>query len=140
MPKIIKTYSELISFNSFEDRFEYAKLQGVVGEQTFGSKRYLNQDFYHSKEWKSFKNYILIRDNGCDLAFPTREINSRIYIHHLTPITIEDILQENYDLLLDENNVVCVSFDTHQAIHYSNEKMLPRVISSRSPNDTCPWK
>lgn len=138
--KMIRSYSELIRIGTFEDRFEYAKLRGFVGDSTFGSKRYLNQRFYHSKEWLDFKRKIIIRDEGCDLAFPTREINSRIYIHHLNPVTVDDILEERYDLILNENNVVCVSFDTHQAIHYSDEKILPKVISPRTPNDTCPWK
>lgn len=137
---LYRSYSELIRIGTFEDRFEYAKLRGAVGDSTFGSKRYLNQGFYHSKEWYDFKRRIIIRDEGCDLAFPTREINSRIYIHHLNPITADDILEERYDLLLDENNVVCVSFATHQAIHYSDKKILPQVISPRNPNDTCPWK
>lgn len=135
-----RTYSELLTFKTFKDRFDYAKLNGQVCDSTFGSKRYLNQGFYHSKEWKDFKKRILIRDDGCDLAVPGREINSRIYIHHLNPISIDDILEGRYDLLLDENTVVCVSFDTHQAIHYSDEKILPRVIEPRTMNDTCPWK
>lgn len=135
-----RSYLELVKFKTFEDRFNYAKLVGQVGESTFGSKRFLNQSFYHSKEWKDFKTKIIIRDDGCDLAIPDREIHSRIYIHHLNPITIEDILNERYDLLLDENSVVCVSFNTHQAIHYSDEHILPKVLFPRTKNDTCPWK
>lgn len=140
MTKLYRTYSELMRIPSYDDRFDYAKLYGKVGELTFGSKRWLNQIFYHSDEWKTFRRKIIIRDDGCDLAMPGYKLNTRIHIHHLTPITDQDILDRRLDLLLNENNVVCVSLNTHNAIHYSDKKLLPRVLNERLPNDTCPWK
>lgn len=140
MTKLHRTYSDLLRFNTFEERFDYLKLQGDVCGSTFGSKRYLNQSFYHSKEWKDFRKKIIIRDDGCDLAIPDRMIFSRVYIHHMNPVSVEDLINERYDLLLDENSVVCVSANTHEAIHYSDEKILPKIIEERKPHDTCPWK
>lgn len=137
-----KSYSELIRFNSFEERFNYLKLDGIVGQETFGFDRYLNQRFYQSQEWKLFKRSILIRDNGCDLGLDGYEIRKQpIYIHHINPISPEDLQKSNMSILLNPENVICVSFNTHQAIHYGDSESLKTfdpVI--RKPNDTCPWK
>lgn len=136
----MKTYDELVKFTSFEDRFNYIKLDGTVGIQTFGSERYLNQLLYHTKEWKTFRNKIILRDNGCDLGCPDREIYGRIIIHHINPISIEDILNRS-SRVFDENNVICVSHMTHEAIHYGDENILVSSnLVERKPNDTCPWK
>jgi hypothetical protein len=135
----IKTYSSVIAIPKFEDRYEYLRLGGKVGEDTFGHSRYLNQVFYKSREWKDFRDYIIIRDNGCDLAHPDRKIAGRIYIHHLNPISQKDILDRT-DILLDPENAICVSFDTHQAIHYGDINLLRLDPVERKPNDTCPWR
>lgn len=136
----MKTYDDLVKFTSFEDRFNYIKLDGTVGIQTFGSERYLNQLLYHTKEWKTFRNKIILRDNGCDLGCPDREIYGRIIIHHINPISIEDILNRS-SRVFDENNVICVSHMTHEAIHYGDENILVSSnLVERKPNDTCPWK
>lgn len=137
---MMKTYSELIKLPTFKERFEYLNLDGVVADRTFGADRYLNQAFYNSKEWKSFRRSIIIRDNGCDLAMPDREIHSLIIIHHLNPIRLEDLENQNGSAILDPENVVCVSFKTHQALHYSNFDMLPKDPVERKPFDTCPWR
>lgn len=135
----IKTYSELIKLQTFEERFQYLKLNGVVGEETFGFDRYLNQAFYQSPEWRSLRNYIIIRDNGCDLGIADRELNSRIYIHHMNPITKEDILAMN-EYVMNPEYLICVSKTTHDAIHYGDESLLLSVPVERSKNDTCPWR
>jgi hypothetical protein len=138
--KMIKSYSYLITLPTFEDRYEYLQLNGRVGEDTFGHNRYLNQLFYHSPEWRAFRDQIIIRDNGCDLAIEDRPILDQIYIHHLNPITVKDI-EARRSFLMDPENVVCVSFTTHNAIHYGDESLL---INSqpvrRTPNDTCLWR
>lgn len=136
---MIKTYSSAIAIPKFEDRYAYLKLGGKVGEDTFGHSRYLNQVFYKSKEWKDFRDYIVIRDEGCDLGCKDHPISGRIYIHHLNPISQKDIL-DRADLLLDPENAICVSFDTHQAIHYGDESLLRLDPIERRPNDTCPWR
>lgn len=135
----IKTYSELIKLPTFEERFRYLKLDGVVGEETFGFDRYLNQAFYQSPEWRSLRNYIIIRDNGCDLGIPDRELNSRIYIHHMNPITKEDILAMN-EYVMNPEYLICVSKTTHDAIHYGDESLLITAPIERRKNDTCPWR
>ena len=134
-----RTYRGLLQFDSFEERFEYLKLLGSVGAETFGSSRYMNQDFYRSREWKSFRDGIILRDEGCDLGVPGRLIRGRIIVHHLDPIT-EDDLVHGADLLLDPDNAVCTSFVTHQAIHYGDASLLFPDPVERYPNDTCPWK
>lgn len=135
--KKILTYGELIQFDTFEDRFRYLKLNGVVGGRTFGSDRYLNQALYHSKEWEILKAKLILRDDGCDLAFPGRDISDRVYLHHLNPICKEDII-ERRSKVLDPNNLVCVSFRTHQAIHYGDEDLLMTMVE-RKPGDTKLW-
>ena len=133
----IRTYSELIKLQTFEERFDYLKLGGLVGKDTFGFDRYLNQIFYRSKKWKSARDYVIIRDNGCDLGVEGHEIHERIIIHHMNPITIEDIKEHNPDIY-NPDYLVAVSHDTHNAIHYGSESILP-VIIERSPNDTKLW-
>lgn len=135
---MIKRYSELIAIDNFKDRFEYLKLEGNVGIETYGYDRYLNQIFYKSPEWKKFRNDIIIRDNGCDLAFEDYEIVGKILIHHLNPITKDDILQRR-ECLMDPENVVCTSHKTHNAIHYGDESMIFTKVTIRTPGDTKLW-
>lgn len=136
---MMKSYSELIRIPSFEERFRYLKINGIVGEETFGCDRYLNQIFYKSEEWKRIRRRVIIRDNGCDLAWEEYEIKGIIIIHHINPITKEDILNRS-SKLFDLENLICTSINTHKAIHYGNEEMLPKKIVERTMNDTCPWK
>lgn len=135
----MKTYTEMMSYSNFKDRYRYLKLAGRVGEDTFGFDRYLNQAFYKSVEWLTVRNEVILRDNGCDLAHPDYEIIGRIYIHHLNPIRKKDVLERS-NFLFDLENLVCVSYDTHQAIHYGDENMLYSDPIIRTPNDTCPWR
>lgn len=136
---IIRTYSELIKIPTFEERFEYLNLDGKVGEETFGFDRYLNQVFYKSDEWKSIRNEVIIRDNGCDLGIEDREIHGRIIIHHMNPITVDDIIHRNEDILNPEY-LICVADNTHKAIHYGDEDLLIKDFIERTKNDTCPWR
>ena len=133
-----KSYSELLTFPTFKGRFEYLKLSGSVGLETFGSSRWLNQDFYHTREWRNIRNHIIMRDNGCDLADPDREIMGRIYIHHINPIT-EGELYHSSSSLLDPENLICVSFDTHNAIHYGDYNLIAKDYIPRQPGDTKLW-
>lgn len=135
----IKTYSELIALPTFIERFRYLKLDGVVGEETFGFDRYLNQMFYKDPEWLEVRDWVIIRDNGCDLAIPDREIKSRILVHHMNPIRKEDILRRS-KFLLDPDYLVCTVKNTHDAIHYGNEDILLLEPVERTINDTCPWR
>lgn len=135
----IKTYSELITLPTFEERFKYLQLDGVVGEETFGFDRYINQNFYQSSEWKALRRQIIIRDNGCDLGIEGREIHSRIIIHHLNPITKEDLLSMN-DLVMNPEYLICTCKRTHDAIHYSDENIIIKAPIERTKNDTCPWR
>lgn len=139
---IIRTYSKLITLRSFEERFEYCKLSGKVGIETFGSSRFINQDFYRSKLWRDFRNYIIVRDNGFDLAHKDHPMASdeTIYIHHLNPLTIEQII-DDFDRAIDEENAISTLFETHQAIHYGNADYLrTTTFAERRPFDTVPWK
>lgn len=138
-PKIIRTYSELIQLKTFEERFEYLKLDGIVGRETFGFDRYLNQMFYTSIEWKRFRRDIILRDNGCDLAMPGLDIVGKIFIHHLNPITKDDILNRT-EYLMNPEFVICSSKLTHDAIHYGDSDLLPKGPIERKRNDTCPWR
>lgn len=135
----IKTYSELILLPTFKERFRYLKLGGKVGEETFGFDRYLNQKFYKSKEWLSVRDYVIIRDNGCDLAMEDRPIESRIIIHHLNPITRDDIINQT-EFLLNPEYMICTIKRTHDAIHYGDESLLFDAPIERTKNDTCPWR
>lgn len=135
----IKTYSELITLPTFEERFKYLKIGGKVGVDTFGFDRYLNQIFYRSDEWKSIRDEVIIRDNGCDLGIEGREIYSRIIVHHMNPITKDDILNRS-DFLLNPEFLICTIKLTHDAIHYGDSSILLTEPVIRTKNDTCPWK
>ena len=138
--KSIRSYSEMRRLSTFEERFSYLKLDGKVGEETFGYDRYINQILYKSGKWRDqIRNKIIIRDGGCDLGIEGREIHGPVIIHHINPITVEDILNEN-PMVFDPDNLVCVSPMTHNAIHYSDESILIKDPVSRTRNDTCPWK
>lgn len=143
MRSMIKSYGELISLPTFLDRYKYLRCAKAIGEQTFGGHRYLNQSMYqHSKEWKEVRDYVIARDNGCDLACPERSIEKPnvIIVHHINPISVDDILNHS-SLLFDPNNLICCSDSTHKAIHYGNETSLPsNSVVERKPNDTCPWR
>lgn len=136
----IKTYSELITLPTFEERYRYLRLGGSIGRETFGFDRYLNQMFYRSSEWKTFRRDIIVRDLGCDLGIEDREIRGMIIIHHLNPIDPKDIVNRNIEVLLNPENAICVSLSTHNAIHYGDESLLTIAPIERSKNDTCPWR
>ena len=135
----IKTYSELISLPTFEERFRYLQLKGFVGKDTFGFDRYLNQNFYRSAAWKRVRDQVIIRDNGCDLGIEDRLIYGKVLIHHMNPINIRDILDLS-EYLLNPEYLICVSHATHNAIHYGDEDLLIKEPVIRTKNDTCPWK
>lgn len=138
--KKTKSYTELKRLSSFEDRFQYLKLTGKIGEETFGRSRPSNQRFYQSPKWKSVRDQIILRDSGCDLGVRGYEIHSRALVHHINPISESDILNDR-DCLYDPDNLITVRFDTHNAIHYGNSDLLEITVKTeRSPNDTCPWK
>lgn len=134
-----KRYSELIQISEFQERFEYARLDGLVGQQTFGGHRYLNQILYSSDQWKKVRRKVIIRDDGYDLAHPDYQIGGNIYVHHLNPITIDDILEGNPSVF-DLENLISVGFQTHNAIHYGDGSLLPKEPVTRKPYDTCPWR
>jgi len=137
---MIKTYSELCQLNTFEERFRYLKLDGQVGKETFGFDRYINQQFYRSKEWKDIRDYVIVRDNACDLGIEDREIFGKIFIHHMNPISIQDI-NNSTENLLNPEYLICVSYETHNALHYGDESILHRnELITRKPKDICPWK
>lgn len=140
MTKKIRTYSELCTLPTFEERYDYLKLNTSVGIDTFGFDRYLNQSFYKSTEWKRVRDKVIVRDLGRDLGIEGREINGTIYIHHMNPITVDDI-SNSTDFLLNPEYLVCVSLNTHNAIHYGNKDTLRKIeFAERTKNDTCPWK
>lgn len=134
-----KRYSELITIPTYEERFKYLQLKGAVGNDTFGYDRYLNQILYNSPEWKRLRNQIIIRDNGRDLGCEGYEIYGRILIHHMNPITVEDIVSRD-PIVFDPENLICVSHNTHNAIHYGDENLLIMAPVERTKNDTCPWR
>ena len=135
----IKTYSELITIPTFEERFEYLKLNGKVGEETFGFDRYLSQALYRSKEWLNVRDYVIVRDCGCDLGISDREIHTRVFVHHMNPISKNDILRRS-DFLLNPEYLICTSKNTHDAIHYGDRNLLLSDLVERRRNDTCPWR
>lgn len=135
---MIRTYHELIQLPSFRERYEYLRIGGLVGNDTFGFDRYLNQKFYHSPEWKQIRRDVIIRDEGRDLAMEGYEIQNGVYIHHMNPIGKDD-LQNATELLLNPDYLVCVSFGTHQAIHYGDASLLPQLPVERRPGDTKLW-
>lgn len=134
-----KRYSELILLPTFEERYKYLQLNGVIGDETFGFDRYINQMFYRSQEWKQVRDYVIVRDNGCDLGIEGHEIRGKILIHHMNPIGIKDIQQVN-KFLLDPEYLITTMLSTHNAIHYGDESLLVTDPIERSKNDTCPWK
>lgn len=135
----MRSYSELIKLPTLKERFDYLKLDGMVGEDTFGYDRYLNQNFYKSTEWRRIRNQIIIRDNGCDFGLKDYPINGRIIIHHMNPVNGDDILMHR-DILIDPEFLICVGERTHNALHYGSFDLMPQNIIERKPNDTCPWK
>lgn len=135
----IRTYSELITLPTFEERYEYLRLDGRVGEETFGFDRYLNQAFYKDPEWLRIRDKVIIRDNGCDLGIPDHEIRGRILVHHMNPITRDDILNRSA-YLLNPEYLICTMKNTHDAIHYGDNNLLIKDPIERSKNDTCPWR
>lgn len=139
MKKMIRTYSELIKLKTFKDRFEYLKMDGIVGEETFGFDRYMNQIFYKSREWTSVRRAVIIRDNGCDLGVEGYEIHGKILIHHMNPINLSDIVHKT-DELLNPDYLITTVLSTHNAIHYGDASLLPALPIERRANDTCPWK
>lgn len=136
---MIRTYDELSRLATFFERYRYLRLGDKVGAETFGFDRWMNQIFYTSQEWRSLRNKIIIRDNGCDLGLEGYDIYGKIFIHHMNPVRKEDIANAS-DFLLNPNYLICVSFDTHQAIHYGDENLLAKPLAERKPNDTCPWR
>lgn len=136
---MIRTYAELSKLTTFEDRYRYLQLGGAVGKETFGFDRYLNQVFYRSQKWKSVRDYVIVRDNGCDLGIDGHEIYGKIIIHHMNPITIDDIERESV-YLLDPDFLITTMLNTHNAIHYGDESLLITAPIERTKNDTCPWK
>ena len=135
----IKSYSELITLPTFIERYRYLKLGGRVGEETFGSDRYLNQILYKDRQWLRTRDKVIIRDNGCDLGMEGHDIYGKILVHHINPITKEDILRRD-PKLFDPENLICTIKNTHDAIHYGDESLLIIAPTIRLPNDTCPWK
>ena len=138
-PMIIKSYSELQKLSTFEERYRYLRLKGKVGQDTFGFDRVFNQMFYRSKEWKSIRDEVIYRDNGCDLGVEGYEIHGRIIIHHMNPITLDDI-RENTDFLMNPEYLITTVHSTHNAIHYGDENLLSKAPIERRKNDTCPWR
>lgn len=139
MTTTIRTYTELTEIESFADRYRYLKLDGLVGKDTFGFDRYVNQKFYRSKEWKDIRDHVIVRDNGCDLSVEGYEIRGRIYIHHMNPIMLQDI-KYTTDYLLNPEYLITTTHRTHNAIHYGDEDLLILPLIERSKNDTCPWR
>lgn len=137
--KMIRTYSEMILLPTFIERFRYLQIGGKVGAETFGYDRYLNQTLYRTAEWKRFRREVIIRDNGCDLGCDDREIYGKILVHHINPITADDIINRHSNVF-NLDNVICVSLDTHNAIHYGDEELLMLGPIKRTKNDTCPWR
>ena len=135
----IRTYSELSKLKTFKERFDYLKLDGVVGKETFGSDRFLNQVLYKSARWKRVRDEVIVRDNGCDLGIKEREAYGQVIVHHMNPITVDDIIDRNPDIFNPEYLITTIH-NTHQAIHYNDECLLQQEPVERSKNDTCPWR
>lgn len=135
----MRNYRELSRLKTFDERFEYLKLSGLVGESTFGFERYLNQALYNSSKWRRLRNQIIVRDNGCDLGVEGYEIQGIIIVHHMNPISVDD-LKDFSDDVFDPEYLICVSLTTHNAIHYGDRSLIPQAPVERRPGDTCPWK
>ena len=136
----MRTYTELLTLPTIKERYEYLKLGGAVGAVTFGGDRIFNQQFYTSRKWKDIRRQIIIRDAGCDLGVEGYEVNDRITIHHMNPVTREDIRNEDWEYLTNPEYLISCSYLTHQAIHFGDQSLLPKVPIERRPNDTCPWR
>lgn len=136
----MRTYTELLTLPTIKERYEYLKLGGSVGTVTFGGDRVFNQKFYASREWKDVRRQVIIRDNACDLGITGYELNNRIVIHHMNPVTIKDIRNEDWEYLTNPEYLISCSYTTHQAIHYGDQSLLPKVPIERKPYDTCPWR
>lgn len=137
---MLKTYTELSKLKTFEERFEYLRLNGRVGKETFGFDRIFNQVFYKSDEWLAVRDFVIVRDNGCDLGVEGYDINGqRILIHHMNPISLEDI-EKRTEILMNPEYLITTIHNTHQAIHYGDENLLIKLPRERTKNDTCPWK
>lgn len=136
---LLKSYRNLILLPTILDRFEYLRIKANVGDSTFGFDRFINQDFYQSREWRQVRMKVIARDEGCDLGMPDYPIGGKVIIHHINPITAEDI-ENASDLLFDLDNLICVSESTHNAIHFGDETLLPAEPIIRRPGDTCPWR
>lgn len=136
---LLKSYRNLILLPTILDRFEYLRIKANVGDPTFGFDRFINQDFYQSREWRQVRMKVIARDEGCDLGVPEYPIGGKVIIHHINPITVEDI-ENASDLLFDMDNLICVSESTHNAIHFGDETLLPAEPIIRMPGDTCPWR
>jgi hypothetical protein len=136
----LKTFSELSKLGTLKERFDYLKLDGLPTNPTFGGRRILNQDFYSSLTWQRARREVILRDQGCEMGLVPYEIPGIVYVHHINPITIEDVMNHS-SLLFDPENLVCVSYDVHEALHYSNSDVLKMyTVVTRTKNDTCPWK
>ena len=136
---MIRSYLECMQLPTFQERYRYLQIGGRVGKETFGFDRYLNQMLYRTPEWKRFRIDMIVRDNGCDLGCEGYEIYGNVLVHHINPITVEDVINRN-PCIFDPNNVICTSLNTHNAIHYGDETLLITEPVIRKPNDTCPWK
>ena len=136
----MRTYTELITLPTIKERYEYLKLGGTVGVVTFGGDRTFNQNFYSSRMWKDVRRQIIIRDHGCDLGVEGYDVNNRITIHHMNPVTRDDIRNEDWEYLTNPEYLISCSYLTHQAIHYGDNTLLPKMPIERTPNDTCPWR
>lgn len=136
---MIKTYTDLSKLKTFKDRFNYLLEKGIVGEQTFGGSRFVNQNFYRSREWKSIRDIVIVRDRGSDLGVEGHPIDGKIFIHHMNPLRKEDFIYRT-PFLIDPEYMICVSQNTHNAIHYGSEDLISKDYTPRKPNDTCPWR
>lgn len=134
----IKTYSEMRRFDTFEDRFDYLRLRGAIGKATFGFDRHINQLFYKSNEWKRAREFVIVRDDGCDLGVPGYEIHGSLLIHHINPMTVDDVVHGE-DWIFDPEYLITTTHNTHNAIHYSDESLLPKIVVARESGDTKLW-
>lgn len=134
----LRTYSEMLQFETFEERYEYLSLQGVVGQQTFGFDRWINQQFYTSKAWRTLRRDIIVRDESCDLGVPGYDIHNRLIVHHLNPMVQDDIVYGR-EHAIDPEFLICTTHQTHNAIHYGDASLLPKPFSPRKPGDTKLW-
>ena len=137
--EVIRTYTELTKLPTYEERFAYLRLDGTVCDETFGNDRYLNQILYKSPRWRKVRREVIIRDNGCDLGIEDYEIRGRIIVHHMDPITLDDIIHER-DSVFNQEYLICTAHNTHNAIHYGDESLLVTAPKKKNKNDTCPWR